>query len=211
RAHQKGVELVHRVDPDVPDALVGDVARLGQILHNLVENALDLTARGTVAVDVAAADAPECQAPRLRFSVRDSVPRTPRPQPGAAGLGFRIACHLIALMGGEVDVDSEIGRGSTFSFAVRFELQPRACDGSAKAGAVRALVVSEDEERGTAFDVWLREAGVDATAVTDGLGAMDRLWESVTSGRPYAVVLVDAAARKTDMPALVARIRARPE
>ncbi len=210
RAHQKGLELVHRIDAEVPDALVGDVGRLAQILHNLVENALEHTERGTVALDVAAAAAAEREAPRLRFSVRDGGARTPRPEPGAAGLGFRIACHLIRLMGGEIDVDGEIGRGCTFSFAVRFELQSQASE-RAKASALRALVVSEDEERGAAFDAWLREAGIDATSVKDGLGAMDRLWESVTSGRPYAVVLVDAAARKTDMPALVGRIRARRE
>lgn len=209
RAHKKGLELVHRVDPDVPDALVGDVGRLQQILRNLVENALDLTERGTVALDVAAVDVPECETPRLRFSVRDSGASTGRQPAGNGGLGFRIACRLIALMGGEVDVDSEIGRGSTFTFALRFGLQPQARE--RVAGGLRVLTVSEDEERSAAFDAWLREAGVDATAVTDGLGAMDRLWESATSGRPYGAILVDAGARKTDMPALVARIRGRRE
>lgn len=212
RAHKKGLELVHRVDPDVPDALVGDVGRLQQVLRNLVENALELTERGTVALDVAVADAPEHGSPRLRFSVRDSGPSTGLLPAAAGGLGFRIACRLIGLMGGEVDVDSEIGRGSTFAFALRFGLQPRARERSAfGAGGLRVLVVSEDEERSAAFDAWLRDAGVDAAAVADGLGAMDRLWESVTSGRPYGAVLVDAGARKTDMAALVARIRARRE
>jgi len=209
RAHKKGLELVHRVDPDVPDALVGDVGRLQQILKCLVENALDLTERGTVALDVAVADPPECGAPRLRFSVRDSGASRPRSQAAGIGLGFRIASRLIALMGGEVNVDSEIGRGSTFTFAVRLGLQPQARERSTS--ALRVLVVSEDEERSVAFDGWLREASVDASTVSDGLGAMDRLWESVTSGRPYAVVLVDAGARRTDIPALVARIRARNE
>jgi len=210
RAHKKGLELVHRVDPDVPDALVGDAGRLQQILKCLVENAIDLTERGTVALDVAVVDPPECETPRLRFSVRDSGAATARPQLAGAGLGFRIACRLIALMGGEVDVDSEIGRGSTFTFAVRFGLQPQARERTS-AAALRVLVVSEDEERSVAFDGWLREASVDAAAVSDGLGAMDRLWESVTSGRPFAVVVVDAGARRTDIPALVARIRARRE
>src|SRR5262249_57939062 len=166
--------------------------------------------RGPAPRAAPAAAPPGCEPPRLRFWVRDRGASSSGPQPAGTGLGFRIASRLIALMGGEVDVDSEIGRGSTFTFAVRFALQPQARERPA-AAALRVLVVGEDEERGVAFDEWLREASIDAATVSDGLGAMDRLWESVTSGRPYAVVLVDAGARKTDMPALVARIRARRE
>src|SRR5215468_2333783 len=77
-------------------------------------------------VDPDVPDGPEPEATRLRFSVRDSSVGAPRPQRAGSGLGFRIASRLIALMGGELNVDGQIGRGSTCAFAIRFALQPGA-------------------------------------------------------------------------------------
>jgi PAS domain S-box-containing protein len=154
RAHKKGLELICQVQPDVPDALLGDASRLRQVLLNLVGNAIKFTDAGTVAVsvDVALAGAdqsttkgadqsttnpsPEGEI-TLRFQVRDTGIGIPRDQQvrifrafeqedssttrkyGGTGLGLTIAARLVALMGGQIRVESAPGQGSTFAFTAR--------------------------------------------------------------------------------------------
>jgi two-component system, sensor histidine kinase and response regulator len=147
RAHRKGLELVGRIEPDVPDAVVGDAGRLRQVLTNLVGNALKFTDEGEVVVDAALAEengpgpgepldlpAPPCT---LLFSVRDTGIGIPRDKQqkifeafeqadssttrryGGTGLGLSIASQLVGLMGGRISVESAPGRGSTFRFTAR--------------------------------------------------------------------------------------------
>src|SRR5262245_48345581 len=147
RAHRKGLELVGRIQPDVPDAVVGDAGRLRQVLTNLVGNALKFTDEGEVVVDTALAEengpgpgeppdppAPPCT---LLFSVRDTGIGIPRDKQqkifeafeqadrsttrryGGTGLGLSIASRLVGLMGGRITVESAPGRGSTFRFTAR--------------------------------------------------------------------------------------------
>src|SRR6516225_7774685 len=143
RAHKKGLELIYEVQPDVPDALIGDAGRVRQVLLNLVGNAVKFTEEGEVVVRVEAAGhpAPEGEV-GLRFTVRDTGIGIPPDKQeaifrafeqedtsttrkyGGTGLGLTIASQLVALMGGQIRVDSAPGRGSTFGFAGRFGLQP---------------------------------------------------------------------------------------
>ena len=143
RAHRKGLELVFKLEPDVPDALVGDAGRLRQILFNLVDNAIKFTDYGEVVirVEVAADLAAEGEI-GLRFTVSDTgIGIPPEKQEtifrafeqedtsttrryGGTGLGLTIAARLVALMGGTITVQSEPGRGSTFTFTARFGHQP---------------------------------------------------------------------------------------
>jgi signal transduction histidine kinase/CheY-like chemotaxis protein/HPt (histidine-containing phosphotransfer) domain-containing protein len=148
RAHRKGLELVARIHPEVPDSFVGDVARLRQVLTNLVGNAVKFTEKGEVAVEVETSaeepgsgqgelrgsESPPCP---LLFSVRDTGIGIPREKQqkvfeafeqadssmtrryGGTGLGLSIASRLVGLMGGRIAVDSEPGRGSTFRFTLR--------------------------------------------------------------------------------------------
>src|SRR5262249_8115539 len=134
RAHSKGLELVYHVQPEVPDALVGDAGRLRQVLLNLVGNAIKVTDEGEVGVRVeAGGPAPEGET-GLRFTVRDTGIGIPPDKQeaifrafeqedtsttrkyGGTGLGLTIASQLVALMGGRITVDSAPGRGSTFGF-----------------------------------------------------------------------------------------------
>src|SRR5262249_36724477 len=132
RAHMKGLELIYQVQPDVPDALVGDAGRLRQVLLNLVGNAIKFTEQGEGVVRVETQGAPP-PAPGageigLRFTVRDTGIGIPPDQQerifrafeqedtsttrkyGGTGLGLSIASRLVTLMGGEITVDSEPGR-----------------------------------------------------------------------------------------------------
>ncbi|MGH8064895.1 MAG: response regulator [Candidatus Entotheonellia bacterium] len=145
RAHTKGLELACRIAPSVPDALVGDPARLRQVLVNLVGNAIKFTAQGEVVVEVEEVvseaslpnDSPNDHV-RLHFSVRDTgvgIPvekqgaifepfiqadSTTTRQHGGTGLGLAISSQLVMLMGGRIWVESHPGQGSTFHFTVGF-------------------------------------------------------------------------------------------
>jgi PAS domain S-box-containing protein len=149
RAHKKGLELACQVQPEVPEALVGDAGRLRQVLLNLIGNAIKFTEEGEVVVRVEAVapdDAhphepsdPAFQPPlRVRFSVRDtgigiSLEKQQKVfeafeqedtstgrRYGGSGLGLTIAARLVALMGGRIEVESEPGAGSTFRFTASF-------------------------------------------------------------------------------------------
>ena len=140
RAHKKGLELIYQVQPDVPDALVGDAGRVRQVLLNLVGNAVKFTDEGEVVVrvEINQGDGPPpppgAGEVGLRFTVRDTGIGIPPDQQarifrafeqedtsttrkyGGTGLGLTIASRLVALMGGTITVDSAPGRGSTFAF-----------------------------------------------------------------------------------------------
>jgi signal transduction histidine kinase len=151
RAREKGLAMTARIDPDVPTGLVGDPLRLRQVLVNLVGNATKFTERGSITLRVSRDRSGEPGS--IQFSVADTgigiAPRdlehifatftqadssTARKY-GGSGLGLSIAKRLVELMGGEIRANSELGRGSTFSFSARFGLQ----DISAQLAALPAL------------------------------------------------------------------------
>jgi len=139
RAHQKGLELIYDVQPDVPDALVGDPGRLRQVLVNLVGNAIKFTERGEILVAVGR-EASVDERVRLRFSVSDTGVGIPHDKQekvfeafsqadgsttrkyGGTGLGLTICSKLTELMGGTIWVESQPGQGSTFHFTACLEV-----------------------------------------------------------------------------------------
>jgi signal transduction histidine kinase len=144
-AHEKGISLQARVQPGVPLRLVGDPLRLRQVLVNLVGNALKFTEKGEVRLEVQRLDEGDSQAggpARLRFSVHDTGIGMTREQIaqvfapftqadgsitrryGGTGLGLTIVQRLVALMGGEVRVESQPGTGSCFSFELSLDAAP---------------------------------------------------------------------------------------
>jgi signal transduction histidine kinase/CheY-like chemotaxis protein len=139
-AFNKGVELVSYIAPTVPRAVKGDPVRLRQILSNLVDNGLKFTAHGFVEVRVTVAQEKD-DSVLLRFEVEDTgpgmkaeaIPRlfqsftqedtsTTR-KFGGTGLGLAICKRLCELMGGSIEVESQLGRGSVFRFTLRLERQ----------------------------------------------------------------------------------------
>ena len=230
RAHRKGLELVCNVHPDVPDALVGDVVRLRQIVINLVGNAIKFTTEGEVIVDVAGAGTGDPG--HLRVAVRDTGIGIPRAKQaaifrafeqedtsttrkyGGTGLGLTIAARMIALLGGEIAVDSEPGHGSTFTFTVRFAAQPVPPVDRRRPAArpgLRALVVDDNATHGALVGGWLRAAQLEPTVVRSGAAALDALVAARADQRPFDVAVIDTRMPGTDGLALAATIRARTE
>ncbi|WP_374246996.1 response regulator, partial [Zoogloea sp.] len=140
RAQEKGLELILEVAPDVPQQLVGDPLRLGQVLTNLLGNAAKFTDAGDIRLGVGVVERNSHRA-TLRFEVRDTGIGMTAPQLdrlfeafsqadtsmsrrfGGTGLGLSIARHLVELMGGDtIQVDSTPGKGSAFRFSARFDL-----------------------------------------------------------------------------------------
>jgi two-component system, sensor histidine kinase and response regulator len=216
RAHQKGLELVSNVQSDVPDALIGDAGRLRQVLLNLIGNAIKFTEKGEVVVQVRAISdvAPAIDDVHLLFTVRDTGIGIPKEKQatifrafeqedssttrkyGGTGLGLTISAQLAGLMGGRIDVESEPGRGSTFSFTARFGRSSKR--GAAGTGEsfdrldnLRVLIVDDNVTNCQILEEWLRSWRMRPVAVGDGAAAVDALLHAVKSGAPYSLVLLD--------------------
>jgi len=228
-AHGKGLELAYEVHPDVPDDLVGDTGRLGQVLLNLVGNAIKFTERGEVAVRVHA-ETVTADAVTLRVAVQDTgigiapdqcelifdafaqADTSTTRRFGGTGLGLAISRRLVEQMRGRIWLESEVGRGSTFLFTV---LLPRASEPvarqiSAPLDALRGLPVLAVDDNATnrrLLEAVLDSWGVAATIVADGASALAALERARAAGAAFRVVLLDARMPDLDGFAVAERIR----
>ena len=171
RAHQKGLELVGHISPEVPDMLIGDPDRLRQVVMNLAGNAIKFTDEGEVVVRVRP-DSRGTESVLLHFTVTDTGIGIPadklqlifRPieqadgstthKFGGTGMGLTISSQLVELMGGRIWVESESGRGSTFHFTMRFPLSAKPSTRAARqpSAALRGLPVLIVEDNATNND-----------------------------------------------------------
>jgi signal transduction histidine kinase/ligand-binding sensor domain-containing protein/CheY-like chemotaxis protein/HPt (histidine-containing phosphotransfer) domain-containing protein len=156
RAARKGVKLVGTIDARVPNALVGDPNRLRQVLVNLIGNAIKFTEEGQIVVDVSR-EPNEREEVVLHVSVRDTgIGIPPEKQQiifeafsqadssttrkfGGTGLGLTISSRLVAMMGGRLWVESDLGNGSCFHFTVRMRAAVDAKADSGRPIAARAI------------------------------------------------------------------------
>ncbi len=230
RAQQKGLELACRVCPGVAEALVGDPGRLRQVLVNLVGNAIKFTEEGEIVVQVEPAEAPEGKI-GLHFSVRDTgigIPPEKRDlifQPfaqadgsttrkyGGTGLGLTISAQLIALMGGRVWVESELGRGSTFHFTAHFErgegsIARRVRVPPPALQDMPVLVVDDNATNRRILDEVLRRWGMVPSLAADAGEAFALLERAAFGGHPFLLVLLDAHMPDVDGFGVARRIQA---
>jgi PAS domain S-box-containing protein len=229
RAAEKGLELAFRVPADVPDRIIGDPGRLRQILLNLVGNAIKFTARGEVVVTVAKEE-DVGEAVVLRFEVADTGIGIPADkldrvfeafsqadtsttrQYGGTGLGLTISRRLIELMGGQIAVDSEVGRGSIFHFTARFGLQagPVCLPVPASLETLRGLQVLVVDDNATNRRIlveMLHSWDFRPTAVDGAESALEALAKASEASDPFRMVLLDANMPGVDGFELAARIR----
>ena len=243
RDHDKQLELLYYVHPDVPDLLLGDAIRWRQILVNLVGNALKFTAEGEVVVEVMRyqpqepqttamppADessmtlyctirdtgigiAPEKQ--RLIFEAFTQADSSTTRQYGGTGLGLAICHQLVTLMGGQIWVESALGRGSTFHFTARFGLpdapEPEPESMVIPPGSHNAvLVVDDNATHRRLLTALLSQWGLRPTAVEGVQEALDALQQAQDAGPPFALVLLDTTLPAEDSVQLAEQITASP-
>jgi PAS domain S-box-containing protein len=216
KAHLKGLELAYRIDPEVPDRVVGDPNRLRQVVLNLVDNAIKFTERGEVIVHVSL----RAQTPaeiRLQFTVTDTgigVPPDkqqrifkPYDQGGAGvarryggtGLGLAVTSRLVRMMGGQIALNSRPGQGSAFGFTAVFERTPGRPEDKAAAlpGFLqgKSVLVVEDNPaaRRIIADI------LDSRHVTPIMaGSAAEAQQALLAGIEPAAVLVDSDLPGTD-------------
>jgi signal transduction histidine kinase/DNA-binding response OmpR family regulator/HPt (histidine-containing phosphotransfer) domain-containing protein len=226
QAGAKGLELACAVDPAVPRGLQGDPGRLRQVLLNLLSNAVKFTAQGEVVIQADLRSETTADVV-LRFEVRDTgigIPRAAQGQLfeafmqadssttrqyGGTGLGLAISKRLVALMGGEIGLESAPGRGSIFWFTARFARSDAATAAIPQVLAdVRVLIVDDNATNRTILQRQVAAWQMPSESVGSGLEALERLRAAAAAGTPYDVALLDLQMPGMDGLELARAIRA---
>ncbi len=214
RAHEKGLELVYRVDPLVPECVIGDSGRLRQILINLVGNAIKFTSEGEVVLQVQI-DSEKKQGLGLHFSVTDTGIGIPADKHslvfeafaqadgsttrnyGGTGLGLAISSRLAGLMGGRVWLESTVHKGSTFHFSVSLKMaetqrmrEPQT--GLTSVLRVPLLVVDDNAaSRRTLVEI-TQEWGMQTVAVESGKAALEAISLAEANHTGFRLAIIDS-------------------
>ena len=196
KAQEKNLELVLDVDPKMPVNLIGDPLRLGQVIVNLCGNAVKFTHDGEIVVRVSADKIDEKEA-TIRFTVSDTGEGIPQDKleklfeaftqadasttrkHGGTGLGLSISKQLVELMGGELSVTSQVGKGSNFTFTVSCGLQSaKMRDISGPLTNINdrtALIVDDNDTARSIMENLLGAMDFQVTSVANGFDALDKL------------------------------------
>jgi PAS domain S-box-containing protein len=231
QCHAKGLELSVFLPSGLPGRLRGDPERLRQVLVNLLGNAVKFTDQGEVAVEVSC-DHEDARYLMLRFSVRDTGIGLPPDagrwlfQPfmqadgsaarrfGGVGLGLALSRQLVELMGGQIGVESQPGRGSLFWFTARFEKQSdsEARPGEAPEHLAGARVLIVDDNATTRFVLrrYLTAWQARTHEVSSAAEALAELRRAARSGEPWQLAIADVQMPETNGMELAKLIREDP-
>jgi PAS domain S-box-containing protein len=213
RAHEKDLELACDIAADAPDYLIGDAARLRQIVVNLVGNAIKFTHRGEIVLRVSTQSLCAEEAV-LQFAISDTgigippeklahifdpfeqVDASTTRRYGGTGLGLAISSQLVQMMGGDMRVESEAGRGSTFYFTARFRLQTQPAEKIAPVIPInlqdmRVLVVDDNATNRRILEVMLNLWGMRPALAESGPSGLEALRQAAREGVPFALALID--------------------
>ncbi len=228
KAEEKGLELFFNVSADVPNALVGDPTRIGQILVNLANNAVKFTETGNITINVECLERSTEKVGgkvRLKFSVEDTgIGMTPEQikklfkafsqadgtitrKFGGTGLGLTISKRLVEMMDGEIWVESTPGTGSTFSLTVGFGIQEKKTEKPVQCPVelrgLKVLVVDDNPTARTILSENLKSFSFNVMEAGTGKEALDIL----DSGETFHLMLVDWQMPGMDGIELARRIR----
>jgi len=197
KAHEKGLLLNVFIDPEIPQVLIGDAGRLRQVMLNIIDNAVKFTAQGNVTIQVKCTRRSDEQV-TVAFSIRDTGIGLSKEaqgllfQPfvqadgsttrkyGGTGLGLAICKKLVQLMGGEIELFSELGRGSMFSFELTMpvsddeDLQTRSYDAT-PLSELNVLIVDGDANACFILEQYLRFWNMQVSSVQDCASALRHL------------------------------------
>jgi PAS domain S-box-containing protein len=211
KAHEKELEFLMDTSKDVPLVLAGDPLRLGQVLINLCNNAVKFTDKGEIILSTRMVERGE-QEVTLQFSVRDTGLGLTEDQKGelfqpfrqadtsttrkygGTGLGLTISKRLVNMMGGEIWVESEPGKGSEFLFTAKFGLARKAArrhlEPSADLRGMRVLVVDDNASSREILQTLLESMSFEVTVAASAEEGIAEL-EKEAKARPYKLLVMD--------------------
>ena len=232
RAHQKGLELLCDVRPDVPEMVVGDPVRLRQVAVNLIGNALKFTERGEVGMSVEV-ESRESDRARLHFVVSDTGIGIPEEKQGlifeafsqadasttrrfgGTGLGLTISNRLVQMMGGRIWVESTPDQGSKFHFTTDLPIANNAAAPQPTANVslqgMSVLVVDDNSTNRRILKDALEGFGLKPKVVDSADAALEALGRAKREGQPFSLVLADAHMPVRDGFGLIEVMRDSPE
>ncbi|MGZ8922543.1 MAG: EAL domain-containing protein [Methylosarcina sp.] len=232
QVHNKGLEFILDLPHDLDLIVKGDPERLRQVLINLLGNAFKFTERGEIQLKVSWIDRPECGMPvKLLFEVIDTGPGIAPAQQqqifesftqidgsitrryGGTGLGLTISKQLVALMGGNLELSSTVGKGSCFYFGLCFDHSPNLMNPGTDVSALLGfpvLVVDDNATNRSILQDQLRYWGVNCGCAANGEQALNCLIEAACLGKPYQVAIVDGKMPEMDGLTLIRAIYSEP-
>jgi signal transduction histidine kinase/CheY-like chemotaxis protein len=230
RAYEKGLDIACRVDPELPPNVLGDPDRLRQVLSNLVGNALKFTEVGEVFVDVRMVEKQPSSAV-LQIEVKDTgigiaekdlynifeafsqLDGSMARKQGGTGLGLSIARRLVEMMGGSVQVSSNLGQGSTFGFTVRVDLEPSSEMPVRRPvqlpSSKRALVIEAHRKLAEAIEEHAKCWGLDCEILEDGEQSLSRVDQELREGRQFDLIVVGKPGKGLEVSQVIRSIRQR--
>jgi len=204
KAQEKGLELILDLDPELPFLVSADSVRLNQIITNLLTNAVKFTEQGEVELKAVCAS-PETPNTVI-FSIRDTgigmsldqkekvfdsftqADYSTTRKYGGTGLGLSISKSLVEKMGGILQVETEPNKGSTFSFALSFNVEEMKVNGAEPAFRLKsALIVDDNKKYRTILDAMCSHWGINGVTVSNGIEAL----EILKNGPPVDVIILD--------------------
>ncbi len=210
KAFEKQLEFLYHISNDLPKTLIGDPLRLGQIITNLVSNAVKFTERGEIEIDVSC-EQQYAGRIKLRISVRDTgigivqsskekifeaftqMDSSTTRKYGGTGLGLTICQRLVEMMDGTLWVESEYGKGSTFTFTAWFDYKDdriQSANIPVQLEGKRALVVDDNRAAGKILKEYLEVLGMAVEVTESGEEAIARMLNTAKS-QQYTMVFLD--------------------
>jgi PAS domain S-box-containing protein len=212
KAAEKNLELLFKLEAEIPTYLMGDPLRLEQILASLIDNAIKFTDNGEIVVSIRRTE-DHSNKTGLQFSVEDTGIGIDKEQSeklfnsfnqledsstrkhGGVGLGLVISQRLVNLMGGKISVESNFGRGSTFQFTLMFDKSPLNYERTipelpTELKGMRVLVVDDNLTSSDILSLYLKDLGCVVEQIASGVDAIEEIKNS-DSDKPFRLVLMD--------------------